>query len=118
MAKRAVKALPGNAQVLDTLALVQRQRKDKTGAFASVQARWRRASVQLDPTFEVKLDAVPGYVACDADAGVVIRKASSRNCKALALRVASSSVAMSVLSVLLPSSTANSSDTTLLSLMI
>ena len=34
-------------------------------AFASVQARWRGASVQLDPTFEVKLDAVPGYVAGD-----------------------------------------------------
>lgn len=44
MAKRAVKALPGNAQVLDTLALVQRQRKDKTGALASAQA-----AVKLDP---------------------------------------------------------------------
>lgn len=53
--------------------------------------------------------------ACEADAGVVIRKASSRRRKALALSVASSSVAMSVLlSILLPSSTANSSDATLL----
>lgn len=44
MAKRAVKALPGNAQVLDTLALVQRQRKDKGSALASA-----RQAVQLDP---------------------------------------------------------------------
>lgn len=34
-------------------------------AFASVHARWRGASVQLDPTLEVKLDAVPGRVAGD-----------------------------------------------------
>lgn len=37
MARRAVKALPDNPQVHDTLALVLRQRKDKTGALAAAE---------------------------------------------------------------------------------
>ncbi|MBN8504991.1 MAG: tetratricopeptide repeat protein [Burkholderiales bacterium] len=37
MAKRAAKALPDNAQVHDTLALVLRLRKDKAGALAAAQ---------------------------------------------------------------------------------
>jgi Flp pilus assembly protein TadD len=44
MAKRAVKALPNNGQVLDTLAQVQRVRKDKPGALASAQQ-----AVKIDP---------------------------------------------------------------------
>lgn len=44
MAKRAAKALPDNAQVHDTLALVLRLRKDKAGALAAAQT-----AVKLDP---------------------------------------------------------------------